>query len=205
MSSVGGKSWSFLPANRNVRRLLLVALIIFGLLLLTAFALWAFPQQILTVDSGPVKADVLVVLGGGSTERPRRAAELFHAGEAPRLLCSGEGDCRSNQRILINAGVPRAVIELECDSLNTSENAQRTIALLRKQGAKRVIIVTSWYHSRRALNCFERYAPEMEFYSRPSYFAVARNDWKPMGIEGYVWMEYAKNLGYIFRHGVWPF
>jgi uncharacterized SAM-binding protein YcdF (DUF218 family) len=205
MSSLGGKSWSFLPANRKVRRLLLVALIIFGLLLLTAFALWAFPEQILTVDSGPVKADVLVVLGGGSTERPRRAAELFHAGEAPRVLCSGEGDCRSNQRILINAGVPRAVIELECDSLNTSENAQRTIALLRKQGAKRVIIVTSWYHSRRALNCFERYAPEMEFYSRPSYFAVARNDWKPMGIEGYVWMEYAKNLGYIFRHGVWPF
>jgi uncharacterized SAM-binding protein YcdF (DUF218 family) len=205
MSSAVLKTWFLFPANRKIRRLLLVALIIFGLLLLTAFALWAFPQQILTVDSGPVKADVLVVLGGGSTERPRRAAELFHAGEAPRLLCSGEGDCRSNQRILINAGVPRTVIELECDSLNTSENAQRTIALLRKQGAKRVIIVTSWYHSRRALNCFERYAPEMEFYSRPSHFAVARNDWKPTGIEGYVWMEYAKNLGYIFRHGVWPF
>jgi uncharacterized SAM-binding protein YcdF (DUF218 family) len=205
MSSVGRKGWFLFPANQKIRRLLLVALGLFVLLLLLAFALWAFPQQILTVDSGPVKADVLVVLGGGSTERPRRAAELFHAGEAPRLLCSGEGDCRSNQRILINAGVPREIIHLECESRNTSENAQRTIALLREQGVKRVIIVTSWYHSRRALNCFEHHAPEMEFYSRPSYFAMARNDWKPMGIEGYVWMEYAKNLGYIFRHGVWPF
>jgi uncharacterized SAM-binding protein YcdF (DUF218 family) len=205
MNASGRRAWSIFSPNQKIRRLLQVALTLFGLLLLTAFALWAFPQQILTVDSGPVKADVLVVLGGGSTERPRRAAELFHAGEAPQVLCSGEGDCRSNQRILINAGVPRTAIQLECDSLNTSENAQRTIALLREQGVKRVIIVTSWYHSRRALNCFERYAPEMEFYSRPSYFAVARNDWKPMGIEGYVWMEYAKNLGYIFRHGVWPF
>jgi uncharacterized SAM-binding protein YcdF (DUF218 family) len=205
MNSTGRRAWAILPANLKIRRRLLAALFLCGLALLLAFALWAFPQQILTVDSGPVKAEVLVILGGGSTERPRRAAELFHAGEAPRLLCSGEGDCRSNQRILVNAGVPRTVIEVECESRNTSENAQRTIALLREQGVKRVIIVTSWYHSRRALNCFEHYAPEMKFYSRPSYFAVARNDWQPKGIEGYVRMEYAKNLGYLIRYGVWPF
>jgi uncharacterized SAM-binding protein YcdF (DUF218 family) len=42
--------------------------------------------------------------------------------------------------------------------------------LLRQMGAKRVIIVTSWYHSRRALACFEHYAPDIKFYSRPSYF-----------------------------------
>jgi uncharacterized SAM-binding protein YcdF (DUF218 family) len=205
MDSASQKAWSIFPARPKLRRLLLAVLVLSGLLLLLAVALWAFPQQVLTVDSGPVKADVLVILGGGSTERPRRAAELFHAGEAPRLLCSGEGDCRSNQRILITAGVPRAVIQLECDSRNTSENAQRTIALLREQGVKRVIIVTSWYHSRRALNCFEHYAPDLEFYSRPSYFAVARDDWQPKGIEGYVRMEYAKNLGYLIRYGVWPF
>jgi uncharacterized SAM-binding protein YcdF (DUF218 family) len=169
-----------------------------------AALLWFFPQQVLTVDSGPVSADVIVVLGGGSTERPRRAAELFQAGEAPRVLCSGLGDCESNQRLLANAGVPRPVIQLECKSRNTSENARFTIELLRKQGVKRVIIVTSWYHSRRALNCFEHYAPDLTFYSRPSYFAAARADWKPKGIEGYVRMEYAKNLGYLFRYGVNP-
>ena len=44
-------------------------------------------------------------------------------------------------------------------------------------GAQRVIIVTSWYHSRRALACFEHYAPDMKFYSRPSYFGyVGRNE-----------------------------
>lgn len=32
---------------------------------LLVLAAWLFPEQFLTVDSGPVKADVLVVLGGG--------------------------------------------------------------------------------------------------------------------------------------------
>jgi uncharacterized SAM-binding protein YcdF (DUF218 family) len=198
----GGAALFSRKTFRWARRLILLPLALGGLL---ALGLWWFPRQLLTVDSGPVQAEVLVVLGGGSTERPRRAAELFHAGEAPRVLCSGEGDCRSNQRILVNAGVPRAVIELECDSENTSENAQRTIALLRQQGVQRVIIVTSWYHSRRALNCFQHYAPELTFYSRPSHFAPTRAEWKAAGMENYVYLEYAKNLGYLFRHGVWPF
>ncbi len=186
------------------RRILKVLLALGGLLLLTAVALWIFPNQVLTVDSGPVNADVIVVLGGGSLERPQRAVELFKAGESPRILCSGQGDCESNQRFLVQGGVPRGVIQLECDSRNTSENARFTIKLLRQFGARRVIIVTTWYHSRRAVNCFEHYAPDLVFYSRPSYFAAARADWKPQGVAGYVRSEYLKNLGYLVRYGVWP-
>jgi len=175
-----------------------------GLSVGVALLLWFFPKQILTVDSGPVQAEALVVLGGGSAERPRRAAELFQAGEASRVICSGLGDCQSNQRVLEENGVPALVIQLECESQNTSENARFTIALLRQQGAQSAIIVTTWYHSRRALNCFEHYAPDLKFYSRPSYFAAPREDWKPKGIESYIRWEYAKNLGYLFRYGVWP-
>lgn len=43
-----------------------------------------FPQELLTVDSGNVKADPLVVLGGGSIERPERASELSKANAAPK-------------------------------------------------------------------------------------------------------------------------
>jgi len=169
-----------------------------------ALLLWLFPNQVLTVDSGPGQADVMVVLGGGVTERPRRAAELFQSGEAPLVICSGLGDCESNQRLLVQGGVPSGAIRLECESKNTSENARFTIKLLRKLGVKKVIIVTSWYHSRRALHCFEHYAPDLTFYSRPSYFATARVDWKPQGIEHYVRTEYLKNVGYLFRYGVNP-
>jgi hypothetical protein len=55
-----------------------------GLLALSLSAALLFPQQVLCVDSGIVQADALVVLGGGSYERPIRAAELFRAGAAPR-------------------------------------------------------------------------------------------------------------------------
>jgi uncharacterized SAM-binding protein YcdF (DUF218 family) len=173
-------------------------------LLLAALACYLFPQQVLTVDSGPVKADVMVVLGGGLRERPERAAELFKAGEAPLIICAGNGDAEANQTCLTNAGVSVTNIWLEPKSRTTRENAKFTIARLRAQHLKSAIIVTSWYHSRRALVCFEHYAPDIKFYSRPSYFGYSREQWRPKGISGYVKSEYLKLLGYWVRYGVCP-
>ena len=175
------------------------------LLLLLAVAAFFFPQPFLCVDSGPVKADVIVVLGGGSHERPERAAELFKEHAAPRIIISGLGDYEINRRLLIAAGVPANAIELETQSRTTRENAQFTVKLLREQKQRGVILVTSWYHSRRALACFRHYAPEIKFYSRPSYFASARADWSHNRIGNRIRLEYLKLLGYWVRYGVSPF
>ena len=180
------------------------ALGLFLLLLLLVLAALLFPGPFLTVDSGPVKADVLVLLGGGSHERWERAAELFKEHAAPRILVSGYGDCEINRHLLLAAGVPANVIEVENKSKTTRENAQFTIQLLRERKLKRVILVTSWYHSRRALGCFRHYAPEIKFYSRPSYFASARADWSHNRIGNRVRLEYVKLLGYWIRYGVCP-
>ena len=177
----------------------------FVLLLSLAVAAIIFPQPFLCVDSGLVKADVIVVLGGGSHERPESAAELFKEQAAPRIIISGLGDYEINRRLLLAAGVPANAIELETRSRTTRENAQFTVTLLREQKAKRVILVTSWYHSRRALACFQHYAPEIRFYSRPSYFASARADWSHNRIGSRVRLEYAKLLGYWVRYGICPF
>lgn len=200
------------------RRIILrLGLSVAGLLILLAAVLWLFPEQILTVDSGPVKADVLVVLGGAGPDRTERAAQLFKAGEAPRILVSGWGDCLANQHLLERDGVPAGDIILECRSRTTRENAKFSIPLLRALNARRVIIVTSWYHSRRALRCFEHYAPATRFYSRPSYYGyVGRTDkenqptartrkaeWKV--VRGYADSEYLKLLGYWVCYGVCPF
>src|ERR1035437_8223603 len=161
------RRWCFRISLGVVATLLLAAL--------AAFA-WFFPQQVLTVDSGPVKADVMVVLGGGLRERPERAAELFKAGEAPLIICAGDGDAEANRTCLTNAGVSVTNIWLEPKSRTTRENAKFAIAMLRAQHLKSAIIVTSLYHSRRALVCFEHYAPDIKFYSRPgaSCFAALR-------------------------------
>lgn len=172
---------------------------------LAAFA-WAYPEKFLCVDSGKgVTADVIVVLGGGLHERPERAAELFKQHAAPRIIISGAGDDEINRAILLRAGVPASAIQLESQSKTTAENAQFTIKLLRQQNVHRVILVTSWYHARRAQKTFEHYAPEIQFYSRPSYYAFDRADWKPKGNGKRIRLEFLKLPGYWLRYGVNPF
>ena len=116
--------------------------------------------------------------------------------------------------------MPAAAIEVEAKSRSTKQNALFTIPLLRAMNTalsdhpvegedwragrrlKRVIIVTSWYHSRRALHCFRHYAPDIQFYSRPSYFAYERSHWRPEGMRGYLRAEYVKLAGYWVCYGV---
>jgi uncharacterized SAM-binding protein YcdF (DUF218 family) len=200
------------------RRIILkIFLLLFVLLALLVAVAWLFPQQVLTVDSGPVKADVIVVLGGGWPDRPESAAELFKQGEAPLIICTGYGDADANEACLTNYGVPASDIVLEPKSRTTRENAEFSIPLLRQMGAHRVIIVTSWYHSRRALACFEHYAPDIKFYSHPSYIgfvgkadgtdskaqrAERKAQWKR--VRGYADSEYLKLLGYWVYYGVCP-
>ncbi|HZF01042.1 MAG TPA: YdcF family protein [Methylomirabilota bacterium] len=190
--------------NRKRKWILRIALALAVLFSALFAAAIVFPQKFLCVDSGPVKADAIVVLGGGSHERPGRAAELFKNGDASRIIVSGAGDDEINQRILIENGIPRNVIQVEPNSRTTKENAQFTIALLRQQKIRSAILVTSWYHSRRTLDCFRHYAPEIKFYSRPSYFAFKRSEWTRL-LTKRIYLEYAKLGGYWIRYGVCPF
>jgi len=177
------------------------------ILLVTLVAVVAcfYPEKILCVDSGPVKADVIVLLGGGSHERPLRAAELFRQHAAPRILITGAGDDALNRQLLLQSGVPASAIEVENKSMTTHENAEFTLERLRAESVSRVILVTSWYHSRRALKTFEHEAPDLKFYSRPSYFAFAREEWKRLGISKRMRLEFLKLPGYWIRYGVNPF
>ena len=101
--------------------------------------------------------------------------------------------------------MPAGAIQLEGKSRTTRENAEFTIQLLRGENAHRVILATSWYHSRRALACFEHYAPEMQFFSSPSYFAFARASWAHKNVERRIYLEYPKLAGYWLCYGVRPF
>jgi len=186
------------------RRLLWVGLALVATVAVLLFAALLLPDQVLCVENGPQKADAIVVLGGGSFERPLRAAELFHQNAAPKIILTGAGDNDGNRRLLIRKGVPSAAIQQELDSANTRENAMFTIPLLRKEGAHHVILVTSWYHSRRALHCFRHYAPDIEFYSHPAYYAYRRSEWTPQGIRGKIRAEYIKIVGYWVCYGVCP-
>jgi len=182
------------------------AAVLFLLAAGTVFAVaWFYPEKFLCVDSGPVKADVIVVLGGGLHERPLRAAELFQQRVAPRVMISGAGDDSINHQLLQQNGVPGRAIEIEGKSTTTHENAEYAIARLRAEKVHSVILVTSWYHARRALRTFEHCAPDMKFYVRPSYFAFDREDWARHGNGRRIRWEFLKLPGYWIRYGVNPF
>ena len=176
------------------------------LLAVIALAVTAFfyPQQVLTMDTGPVRADVLVVLGGGGLERPARAAELFKDGAAPLVICTGSGDAGPHKAWLVAAGIPAAAIKLEARSINTRENALFTINQMRAQHLQSAIIVTSWYHSRRALACFEHYGPDLKFYSRPAYYGWNESGGDFRYLKRYIRAEYFKLVGYWVFYGVCP-
>jgi uncharacterized SAM-binding protein YcdF (DUF218 family) len=169
------------------------------LVLALVVVLGTFEFQLLCVTSRLKSSDAIVVLGGEPVISAEHAARLATNGLAPLIIVTGNGDCESNRRIIIRHGVPTNHVVLECASRTTQENALLTVKLLRERKCQRVILVTSWFHSRRALGSFRKYAPEIEFISVP----VERT--KPWRYErGYVMSEYLKTIGYVVRFGIWP-
>jgi len=188
-----------------IKRIFKVAVVFTIMVLAVAIFAWFYPEKFLCVDSGKgVTADVIIVLGGGA-ERPVRAAELFKARAAPRILLTGAGDDEINRQILLAHGVPAKAIEVENKSTTTQENAEFSLKLLHAERVRSVILVTSWYHSRRGQKTFEHAAPEMKFYSRPSYYGFAQDDWRKTGVGKRMRLEFLKTPAYWVRYGVNPF
>ena len=61
---------------------------------------------------------------------------------------------------------------VEDNSRDTRENAARTVALLRQQGIKHIVLVTHGWHMPRAIRKFEEAAPDMRI--EPAPMGLAR-------------------------------
>lgn len=173
----------------------LASVLFLGLLILLGLAR---PHWFLQVETRAQHADVIIVLGGEPVVRVERAAALYRAGVAPRIIVSGQGDCWINVRQLTAAGIPRSAILVEETSRTTLENARFCAPLLARLETRRAVVVTSWYHSRRALACFEAASPDVEMLSLP---ARDRTDTPRQ----YILNEYLKLGYYAVKHGIWPF
>lgn len=132
------------------------------------------------------EADAIVVLGGNiyppdesQTEilpgystylRCRHAALLYRTWKALPVVATGGFVISRNasvdgtvamQHVLESEGVPAAMIWVENQSRNTSENALHTNRLLRGKGVRRVALVTEAFHMQRARLAFERQGLEV--------------------------------------------
>ncbi|HEY0462290.1 MAG TPA: YdcF family protein [Pyrinomonadaceae bacterium] len=192
------------------------------LLLLIIWATGApFLAKNLIIEKPLEKADAIVVLAGAHTyvERTQKAAELFRTGAAPKIYLTDDGEqagwSSAEQRnplfvelarnSLIANGVAAENIEiLEPQVSGTIYEARRLSEKVKSADLKSILIVTSAYHTRRALSTFERVFAEN---NQPVELGIAA---PPVGIQTprlAVWWlsrfgwqivagEYVKSIGY---------
>ena len=120
------------------------------------------------VDDPPAHADAIVVLSDDNYfgERAARAAELFKAGWAPRVVASGRNlrpyasMAELMDHDLKDRGVPEsAIVRFPNRAENTREEAAAVSEFVASHGWKHILVVTSNYHTRRARYIYERLLP----------------------------------------------
>jgi len=122
-----------------------------------------FWERWLVVSAPMERADALIVLGGEPQARPTEAARLYRAGVAPKVFVTGIGDSSRNRQFLIAEGVPQDSFTVEPKSTTPFANATLLKPLLAGAQVRRALIVTSPFHTRRALGTFRKVMPEITF------------------------------------------
>jgi uncharacterized SAM-binding protein YcdF (DUF218 family) len=170
-----------LRRHRNAGRVLIAA----GIVLLYALSLNPVADRLikpleasyLPLSEDLVKADAIVVLGGGardlswvpagpepsegSLERLVGAVQLARKHHLPLVMSGGTGDpkpgtvleANAMANVAIRLGIPAKDIVIENRSRNTWENAEAVQKLL---PGKTVVLVTSAFHMRRSLAMFKK-------------------------------------------------
>lgn len=157
---------------REFRRCALAALGILALAGALSCALLAFTGSWLRLAESPRHADVIVVLAG-SFERSLYAAELYHQRYAARVAISVPAREAGHQKleaigivlpdavtvhrqVLLKKGVAAEdILTFGQGSISTVQEAQVLRSLYARPG-RRLLVVTSPYHARRARLIFDR-------------------------------------------------
>ena len=150
-------------------------ILLFLVALLAALASQA--ARFLVVDE-PEKSDAIVVLAGDTKVRPVRGLDLLRQGMAPRLFLDAETRdviydqplVEIVQKYVNSLGEANRVSVCPIAGYSTIAEADDASRCLHPLGAHRVLIVTSDYHTRRALMIFRHRLPQYQFSA-----AAARN------------------------------
>jgi uncharacterized SAM-binding protein YcdF (DUF218 family) len=122
------------------------------------------------------RADVIVVLAGETDRRPSRGLELLSQNYASRMLLDVPTAARVYDSTMLQLAqkyvqsLPNGESVIICPivGLSTKTEAQDVAGCLRKTGAQSILVVTSDYHTRRALSIFRH-----ELSGHPVYVAAA--------------------------------
>lgn len=203
------KTSSRSAGRRRLSKVLVVFLAAAALAAFTHTTWLAWAGGFLVKADEPAKADLVFVLAGDHAGlRALKGAELARAGLAGKVLLSSTPACYGYHEgelaipFLVRRGYPREWFEeLRHLSHSTREEATAGVAEFRRRGAKKILVVTSNYHSRRASGSFRAEAggdPEILVVAAPDRYFNPESWWKTRESQKILLLEYTKLAAYLF-------
>ena len=122
----------------------------------------------------PEQADVAIVFGTKYEDPAHIVANEGLLGRVQYVALTGGINKQTHiresleyLRILMDKGVSEQRILLECQSTNTKENVQFLLPILRSRLAsiENVIVISSWFHARRAIMTLKAHMPKAKYHS----------------------------------------
>ena len=165
------------------------------ILLLAGVTLFVVGAGRILVVNAPQKSDLIVVLAGETDRRPALALDLLHQGYAPRILLDVPASAKIYDSTLTQIAadyvrklpVASQIALCPIAGLSTRDESHDVATCLRgEHAATRILLVTSDYHTRRALSIFRHEI-------RGKYFSVAAaQDDSQFGIRWWTHRQWAK-------------
>lgn len=149
----------------------------------------------LVIDA-PLRSDVIVVLAGDTERRPERALQLLSQGYGQRILLDVSAHSKIYEFTELQLAekyvhdLPQAASISICPigGLSTRDETKDVETCLAREGRKRILIVTSDFHTRRALSIFRRDLPG------PDYSVAASRNEAQFGARWWTHRQWAKTL-----------
>jgi uncharacterized SAM-binding protein YcdF (DUF218 family) len=164
------------------------------IVLLVALLLFSITSGSFLVIGSPQKADVILVLAGETDHRPSRGLQLLREGYAPKVLLDVPAAAMLYGQSTLDVArafvqrLPQRASVSVCPvfGLSTKQETQDADVCLKQLRAHTVLIVTSDYHTRRALSVFQHELPEYQF------SIAAANDSQQFGTSWWDHRQWAK-------------
>ena len=161
-----------------------------------AFVILAAKAGKFLIIDAPRRSDAILVLAGETDRRPQRALQLLSQGYGRRIVLDVPNNAKLYEFTQIELAqnyirdLPQASQVSICaiDGLSTKDESKDADKCLQREGATSVLIVTSDFHTRRALEVFRR-----EFPQRNYSVAAARND-EGFGTRWWTHRQWAKTF-----------
>ncbi len=169
------------------------------------------------LDYDGSSADLIMVLGSRKAcdYRVPEAVRLYKEGKAPQMLLSGGqvqetslgemAEWESMKRVALSMGIPESDILAEKRSANTVENFRFSGELLTGQlpKGKKIILVTTAYHMRRAMCMAKKLMPEYDFIPCPVQKGSAtKENWYKTDKGRQTALDEWRKFGYYIRVGL---